>query len=216
MLHLMLMTLLAAPAGIDDLIDVAKIDTRWVIDIRYATADNFTKTKLYPVARCVLRKEVAEMLNAAQKYLDAHHKKNFLMLKDCYRPERVQFLMWEVVKNTPMQGYVADPNSQNGSVHNYGAAVDLTLVDENGKELDMGTEYDHLGPLAEPRLEEKYLAEKKLNQMQIANRHLLRDAMVEGGHFKAISNEWWHFDALQGGELRKKFRKLDVPLQDIP
>ncbi len=211
-LALLLAVIAAAPA---DLVDAAQKEPRWILDIKYATTDNFTGQKLYPVARCLLRAEVAEMLVRAQKWLDAHHPEHVLMLKDCYRPAHIQHVMWKVVEGTSMQPYVANPNSKTGSVHNYGAAVDLTLA-KGGKEVDMGTPYDHLGILAEPRHEARFLAEGKLTQAQVDARHVLRDAMVQGGGFLALPNEWWHFDALQGKALRQKYEKLDVPLQAVP
>ncbi|MDP7039862.1 MAG: M15 family metallopeptidase [Myxococcota bacterium] len=194
------------------LIDVAQIDQRFNFDIVYATPNNFIKEKVYPLARCLIRKEVAGMLQKAQTYLDAHHKGYTLLFKDCYRPEHVQFKMWEVVKNTPQQKYVANPNTKTGSVHNYAAAVDVTLTDKTGHEVDMGTKHDHLGALSEIRYEEKHLKEGKLTHAQIAHRKILRDAMTKGGKFKTIRTEWWHFDAWQGQELRRRYKKLDIPL----
>ena len=197
------------------LIDVRSLEPRWQIDIRYATSDNFTGKVLYPVARCVLRKEVANMLTDAQKYLDTHAPGYSFILKDCYRPVSVQREMWKVVQGTPMQSYVANPHSRTGSVHNYGCAVDLTLADQQGREVDMGTPYDHLGILAQPRYEDRFMREGKLTQTHVAKRRLLRDAMVKGGGFHIIRNEWWHFDAWRGRELRKRYGPLDVPLEQV-
>ena len=194
------------------LVDVAKINPRFEFDMVYATPNNFIQEKVYPVARCLIRKEVAQMLQDAQAYLDQHHKNYRLLFKDCYRPEHVQFKMWRVVKNTPQQKYVANPNNKTGSVHNYAAAVDVTMVDATGKETDMGTKHDHLGPLAEIRYEEKHLKEGKLTSKQLRLRKILRDAMTKGGKFKTIRTEWWHFDAWQGKELRRRYKKLDIPL----
>ena len=138
-------TWLLAAAGSPELIDVQKLEPRWTLDIKYATADNFTGKVLYPRARCLLRPKVADMLLQAQRYLDTHHAGYVLLLKDCYRPVSVQWRMWEVVKNTPMQSYVADPNSKVGSVHNYGAAVDLTLADGRGAALRRDGPIDSAG-----------------------------------------------------------------------
>jgi D-alanyl-D-alanine dipeptidase len=204
--------LTTAPA--DTLVDVAKLDARWKLDVKYATTDNFTHKVLYNSARCFLRPKVAQMLVDAQKWLDKNHKGYTFILKDCYRPVSVQRLMWDVVKDTPMRGYVADPNSKYGSVHNYGCAVDLTLADAQGKEIDMGTAYDHLGKLAEPRHEEEFLAEGKLTAKHLENRHILRDAMIAGG-FKTIPNEWWHFNAMTGEQLHATYEALDVPFESL-
>ncbi|MBI3178725.1 MAG: M15 family metallopeptidase [Deltaproteobacteria bacterium] len=210
-----MMWVVLALAASADLVDVAKLDARFRIDVKYATTDNFTGKKLYPVGRCVLRREVASGAQKAQAHLDAQHPGYVLLFKDCYRPVHVQLIMWEVVKGTAMQSYVANPHSKTGSVHNYGAAVDLTLAGPDGSEVDMGTPYDHLGILSEPRHEERFVKEGKLTAAQVQNRRRLRDAMLAGG-FKTIPNEWWHFDWLQGAELRARFEKLDVALDAVP
>lgn len=209
----LLIVLTAAPAGAAeiDLVDVSTLDERWVLDIRYATTDNFTGRVLYPTARCLLRPAVAGMLVKAQSHLDEEHPGYTFRFKDCYRPRSVQKTMWEVVKGTKDQSYVANPYGRTGSVHNYGAAVDLTLNGPDGEEVDMGTPYDSFQKLAQPRWEERFLAEGQLTEEQVQNRRRLRSAMTHAG-FKIIRNEWWHFDALQGAALRKRYEILDVPL----
>jgi len=203
------------PSGEEPLVDVAPLHPRFRLDIRYATADNFAKVKAYPVARCVLRKSVAEMAVRAQRWLDERHPRYALLFKDCYRPDRVQRVLFEAVRGTKMQGYVANPNTKTGSIHSYGAAIDLTLH-EDGVEVDMGTIYDFLGKLAEPRHEERFVAEGKLTRQQVENRLVLRRAMTEGGGFVTIPNEWWHFNAAPAPAIRKRFSRLDVPLESIP
>lgn len=203
----------AAPAS--DLVDVAALDTRFLLDIKYATSDNFFGKTVYPEARCILRKEVATMVVKAQRWLDAHHPGLRLMFKDCYRPQAVQHVLWNAVKGTPKARYVANPHTRTGSIHSYGAAVDLTLADADGRELDMGTPYDHLGKLAEPRHESRYLAEGKLTKAQVKNRKTLRVAMTKAG-FRIIRNEWWHFNAAPSKVIRKKYPRLDVPFSSVP
>ena len=204
-----------AAAGEPPLVDVIRLEPRLKLDIRYATTDNFTGQQLYPVARCLLRPRVAEMVVAAQRWLDEKKSGRVLLLKDCYRPISVQRTMWDVVKDTPMRSYVANPNSKTGSVHNYGCAVDLTLADAEGREIDMGTPYDTLGILSEPRHEDRFVTEGKLTAAQVASRRLLREAMLAAG-FRMIRNEWWHFDAWQGDELRARYQPLDIPLESLP
>ena len=203
---------LCLAAGELDLVDVQTVAPEVRLDIRYATRENFTKAKLYPVARCLLRREVAQKVRLAQRYLTTRGSNIFLLLKDCYRPESAQYRMWLAVKGTSRQGYVADPRTTHGSVHTYGAAIDATLCDASGVELDMGTPFDFLGPLAEPRREAQFLAAGDLSPAQLTNRRLLRTALVEFGTFRAIPNEWWHFDAWRGAALRARYSKLDVPL----
>lgn len=205
---------LAVPEA-PELVDVEKLDKSFVLDIRYATDDNFFGKKVYAEGRCLLRTKPAEMLVAAQRWLDKHHPGTRLMLKDCYRPASVQFVLWDAVKGTPKSAYVANPNGKTGSIHSYGAAVDLTLVDDKGVELDMGTPYDFLGKRAEPRHEEKFLASGELTKLHLSNRKILRSAMKEAG-WRAIPNEWWHFDEAKKEEVRERYQKLDIPFSSVP
>lgn len=198
------------------LVDVAKLHPAFLLDVRYATTDNFVGKQIYPEARCLLVRPVAEKLVRAQRWLDEHHAGLRLMLKDCYRPHSAQFLLWDAVKGTPKAAYVANPHTPTGSIHSYGAAVDLTLADRDGRELDLGTPYDYLGRLAEPRHEAEYLASGKLTEAQVRDRRILRDAMKKGGGFFAIPNEWWHFDAAPKAIVRKRWHRLDVPFSAIP
>jgi zinc D-Ala-D-Ala dipeptidase len=86
--------------------------------------------------------------------------------------------------------------------------LDVSILDENGKELDMGTAYDDFSALAEPRLEQKFLKEGSLTAVQIRQRKLLREVMERAG-FIALPVEWWHFDALPAAEVRTKFRIVE-------
>lgn len=180
-----------------DLVDIQEIAPRIVLDIRYATENNFMKKKVYGVARCVLRREVAERLSQVQTDLE----KQGLGLKvyDCYRPLAVQKIMWQIVAARP---YVANP--ARGSKHNRGAAVDLTLVDSNGQELEMPTQFDNFTFRAHRNYQGASREAKK-------NRSLLQEAMKKRG-FIPLSKEWWHFDAVGW----QKFEIMDVPLESIP
>ena len=161
------------------LVDVTELHPRILLDIRYATADNFFGKKVYDVARCLVRPSVGEKLLKAQRWLDAQHPDLRLLFKDCYRPHHVQKVLWEAVRGTDKSRYVANPFGKIGSLHSYGAAVDVTLADADGHELDMGTPYDFLGALAEPRHEPRLLAQGKLTSAQLARRRVLRRAMRE-------------------------------------
>ena len=211
------MALLAAAPGANsaDLVDVSKLDPRFRLDIRYATADNFFGKRVYPEARCLLLREVADQVVRAQAWLDKHHAGYTLLFKDCYRPNSVQRVLYDAVRGTKKARYVANPDSRTGSIHSYGAAVDLTLADPEGTEVDMGTPYDHLGRLAEPRLEKKFVKQGKLTAAQVQHRRILRNAMMKGGGFSMIRNEWWHFNAAPARQIRKKYRRLDVPFSAV-
>lgn len=205
----------AAPEKPPDLVDVAGYDTRFVIDIRYATADNFFGKAVYPEARCILLRVVAERVVRAQRYLDERHPGLRLSFKDCYRPDHVQQVLWDAVKGTERARYVANPSTPTGSIHAYAAAVDVTLADASGAELDMGTPYDHLGPLAEPRHEPRFLREGRLTEAHVRSRRILRAAMRSAG-FVGLRNEWWHFNAAPAKVVRARFRRLDIPFRAVP
>ena len=158
--------------------DVTQLDPDIKLDIKYATTDNFTGSKIYDCPKCLLRPEVAEALVKAHKNLK---KKGFgLKMFDCYRPRPYQQRLWDKVPN---QNYVTPPAK--GSMHSRGAAVDLTLIDSKGKELDMGTPYDYFGP-------EAHTDNLKLPKKVLENRKILQSALAEVG-FKGIRTEWWHF-----------------------
>jgi D-alanyl-D-alanine dipeptidase len=101
--------------------------------------------------------------------------------------------------------YLADP--ARGSIHSYGMALDITLLDETGKELDMGTGFDDMTDLSHPALEEGFLVAGKLTEAQVVNRRLLREAMLEAGFF-GIRTEWWHFDCGDRELVRATYRRV--------
>ena len=151
----------------------------FVFDMKYATEDNFLKQKVYACEECYLRMKTIKYLIAANTEFQ---KKGYrIKLLDCYRPLDVQKKMWELVPNAD---YVADPKK--GSVHNRGGAVDITLVDAKGKELDMGTPFDFFGPEAS----HKYQGfSNKINK----NRAYLKAVMLQN-NFKSFDSEWWHYN----------------------
>lgn len=151
----------------------------FVYDMKYATSDNFLKAKVYDCAECFLRlKTVKAIIEANQAFMKMGYKIKFF---DCYRPLDIQKKMWKIVSNP---SYVADPSK--GSIHNRGGAVDITLVDSMGKELDMGTYFDYFGIEAS----HDYL---NLSPKIRANRQLLKKIMIENG-FNSFDSEWWHYN----------------------
>lgn len=178
-----------------------------VIDLRYASANNFMNQNIYGVYnKAFLHKIAAEKLAKAIEGLRKKKSKYKLVLYDALRPRSIQKKLWEVVKGTTKEPYVANPTS--GSIHNYGFAVDISIVDENDKALNMGTEFDEFSSLAQPKLEDQFLKEKKLNKQQIENRKLLRSVMEEAG-FLQLPIEWWHFDALPKTEVKTNYKIVE-------
>lgn len=151
----------------------------FVYKMKYATADNFLKTKVYDCEACYLRyKTVKALLKAQEKFMKKGYR---IVLFDCYRPLDIQKKMWQIVPNP---SYVADPKK--GSIHNRGGAVDISLADADGNELDMGTGFDHFGPEAAQDYE-------NLPESVLENRKLLRNTMIRSG-FRIFESEWWHYN----------------------
>lgn len=189
------------------LLNVQILESTIQVELKYASKDNFLGRDVYgDLKACYLQAQPAKMLARAQKILQKTKPQFSLRLYDCLRPRQVQYKMWDVVKGTPLEGYVANPIR--GSIHNYGAAVDLTVVDSRGIPLDMGTPFDFFGDLAQPRHEGFFLRKGKLSRTQLDNRLLLRRVMQEVG-FLMIQNEWWHFNAFSLGEVKKKYQIVE-------
>lgn len=176
-------------------------------DIKYSSVDNFLGQDVYgDFNECYLQAEVVDMLADAQARIDVSHSQIKLMLFDCVRPRSVQYKMWEIVKGTDQQKYVASPRS--GSMHNYGAAVDLGLYHLDSGLVDMGTAFDFFGNQAQPRYEAQFLASGELSQAQLDNRMILRKAMRDAG-FQMINSEWWHFNAFDRKTVRAKYQIVE-------
>lgn len=162
------------------------------IDLRYATPDNFVGRDLYSPLDCAwLHHEAAAAIEHAVALLAARRPGCTLSILDALRPHRVQEQLWEALAGTALRMYLADP--VRGSIHSYGMAVDVTILDEGGRELDMGTGFDDMSELSHPALEGEMLAAGRLTAQQATNRQLLRDVMCGAG-FAGINSEWWHFD----------------------
>ncbi|SHH10039.1 D-alanyl-D-alanine dipeptidase [Flavobacterium micromati] len=152
-------------------------------DMKYATADNFLKAKVYDCAECYLRlKTVLALIDANKKFIKKGYR---IKIFDCYRPLEIQKKMWAIVSNPK---YVANPAK--GSIHNRGGAVDITLVDLQGAELEMGTSFDFFGEKAAHNY-------KKLSNKIKNNRKLLKSVMESSG-FSPFDSEWWHYNLKSG------------------
>jgi len=190
----------SGPPQPGDLVDLATIDPSIVVEMRYATTNNFTGVAVYPVGRCVLRRDIAERLQRVQSGLQA---RGFgLKVWDCYRPISVQQKFWALV---PDARYVAQPvvhdgKPIDGSKHNRGAAVDLTLVDASGNDVPMPTDYDDFSDRASRTI-------LRGDGPSVRNMRILEVAMVREG-FEPLPTEWWHFD----GPGWEKYELSDLPL----
>jgi zinc D-Ala-D-Ala dipeptidase len=161
-------------------------------DLRYAGTNNFANLNLYGAMDCAwLRTEAAEGLEAAAAWLARQRPGWRILVLDALRPQRVQEAIWHDVVGTPMEHYFANPHR--GSIHSFGMAVDVTLIDPHGREADMGSGFDEMSEASHPALHAGHLASGVLSLAQVAERDCLHDAMVHGG-FHGIPTEWWHFD----------------------
>ncbi|MCZ2440544.1 MAG: M15 family metallopeptidase [Burkholderiales bacterium] len=179
---------------------------RLAIDLRYASPRNLLGHDLYAPHDCAwLHVQAAQALQRADEWLAREHPALRLLVLDAVRPQRVQEQFWARVQGTPMQAYFAPP--ERGSIHSFGMAVDLTLIDAQGHELDLGTPFDDTSELAHPALEHAHAASGRLNREQLARRRLLRSAMLHGG-WQPIATEWWHFDCGDRNDVRRHWRRI--------
>ncbi len=189
----MLLAMMVSVARADspaDLIEVVIPDA--VLDLRYATVDNFTGAVLYPKAVCKLRRAVAERLAKAAKVLRAADRR--LVIWDCYRPSSIQAILW---KRVPDARYVADPKV--GSVHSRGAAIDVGVVAKDGSAVTLPTAFDDFTAAA--HRDRALAGERGVEARRLA-------AAMEGAGFVGLPTEWWHFDAPDGA----KYPLSDAPL----
>ncbi len=185
--------------GFRDVTEIAGVR----VDLRYASTNNFLSENIYSsFDRALLHPEAFEGFKiASQKLAEIRPGWNFLVF-DALRPRSMQRRLFEKVRGTPQQIYVMDPDL--GSVHNYGFAIDLSCLDKDGAEVDMGTGFDAFVDLSHPKFEEKFLALGQLSQRQLENRKVLRSAMSEGG-YSGIPHEWWHFNGHPTDYVRKHY-----------
>jgi zinc D-Ala-D-Ala dipeptidase len=180
------------------LVDLETFVPGIVLDIRYATSNNFMKQQLYPVAKAYLRAPAARALRDIQTELAPLGLG--LKVYDAYRPYSITVKMWEPIRN---EDYVANPAK--GSRHNRGAAVDLTLIDlKTGAELPMPTPYDDFTPRARHDFSD-------LPANAVGARERLKLVMTKHG-FEPLPSEWWHYD-FKGWE---RFELMDLPLEQLP
>ncbi|MGE5631918.1 MAG: M15 family metallopeptidase [Caulobacteraceae bacterium] len=180
-----------------NLVDIRTMSTEFEIDIKYASENNFVGRKMYPIPLCAMQSGTARKLIEANR--DLLRKGCRIKIWDAYRPFSVQKLMWDILPN---DDFIADP-SRGGSIHNSGYAVDVTLVDMEGRELEMPTGFDDFTEKASRK-------STAMTEAAAKNLSILTDAMVRSG-FKTINSEWWHY---YDSDLKERI-PLDVPLESI-
>lgn len=189
------------------MVNIETLDKTLIIDLMYARADNFTGKVLYDdLHKAYLHPEAAKALLKAQKRLKDLHPGYSLIIYDAARPMSVQQKMWNVVKGTSKNIYVSNP-ARGGGLHNYGLAVDVSIIDEKGKPLPMGTKVDHLGKEAHIDTEAFMVQQGIITEKERDNRQLLRRVMTEAG-YKALRSEWWHFNFRTREEAKRNYKVI--------
>lgn len=176
------------------------------VDLRYASPHNFVGRDLYSPFDCAwLHRDAAAALEKAVAWLALARPGCKALILDALRPQRVQEQLWAALDGTDLRMYLAEP--ARGSIHSFGMALDITLLDEAGRELDMGTGFDDMSERSQPGREQELLARGVLTQAQVDHRQLLRDAMAHAG-FVGISSEWWHYDFGDRELVRRTFKRV--------
>lgn len=187
-------------------VNVKDVDPSIKVSLMYTRPDNFTGKVLYTdLKEAYLHPLAAEALKKAQAELKRRRPELSLIVYDATRPMSVQQKMWNVVKGTSKHIYVSNP-ANGGGLHNYGFAVDVSICNEKGDTIPMGTIIDHLGREAQPKLEAEMLSRGIINQESLDNRRLLREVMAAGG-YKVLNTEWWHFNLKTRKQVKAEGRK---------
>ena len=190
------------------LVDIGEVDPTIAVHLVYATSDNFAGKVLYrDIRKAFLLPEAAGRLAEAQRKLKLLRPELSLLVYDAARPMKVQQEMWDLVKGTENRVYVSNPRN-GGGLHNYGAAVDLTLVDSLGHVLPMGSEFDYFGEEARPDREEAMVKQGRIILPHLHNRRLLRKVMTDAG-FRVLPSEWWHFNLMSRAEARVRLKVIE-------
>lgn len=190
------------------LVDVQMLDPTIRVHLVYSTEDNFLGRVLYTdIHRALLHPTMATKVAAAQQALHQERPDLDLLILDAARPLSVQYQMFHVVAGTPQNRYVANPKKGPG-MHNYGAAVDVTLVNREGNLLPMGSVFDHFGPESHIDNEAHLLATGKITQEEYDNRRLLRRIMRQQG-LLPLTSEWWHYNLMTTAQARRTLRAIE-------
>lgn len=192
-----------------NLINISSLDSNIRVVLHYSTSHNFLNKSLYNgLTNCYLPCEVAIKLCNAQHILNSQYPNYHLIVFDAVRPLHIQKQMWDEFKMPDKQkiNYLAHPKDI--SLHNYGAAVDVSIIGNNDVLLDMGTPFDFFGELSEPKKELQFLLDGTLSKQAYTNRQLLRKVMLTAG-FMAITTEWWHFNADYKIDAAKKYDLIE-------
>ena len=202
------------------LVDIQQMDAEILVELKYATEDNFVGENMYgTLRRAYLLPHFARKVVRAQALLRERHPDFSLLIYDAARPISVQRRMRRLVEGTPLQIYVAD--GQRGGRHNYGVAIDLTIVDGQGRPLDMGASFDHFGPkawvgndndvtLAAYKAYVERLRKQSIISDQAARNRVLLLEIMDSVGLRPYVKEWWHFqEKISMSRTRELYKLLD-------
>ena len=208
---LLLLAICTLKAGaqppLEGFLRIQDLDNTIAVDLMYAKSDNFVGEVMYDFTEAYLHPKAAHAVVEANRLLSQAHPGWRLCIYDATRPMRVQQIMWDKVKGTPQQNYVSNP-ARGGGLHNYGLAVDVSIIDENGDSIDMGTKVDALTYISHTDNEEELVRTGKISNEAMENRRLLRRVMREAG-FKSLRSEWWHFNYTTRADARANYRVVE-------
>ena len=189
--------------------NVAEVIPGVEVQMVYATPYNFVGRVLYTgLDEAYLQPEAMQKLAKANEILRKERMDLHLVIYDAARPRSIQEQMWRVVEGTDLESFVANPHKSGGGPHNYGIAVDVTLVDCTGHPIPMGSEYDYFGDRARVDLEPQLLERGEITHRELLNRQLLREVMTRAGWFVEPS-EWWHFNAMPLTEAAQRLQVIE-------
>ena len=203
----MFIALSYAQPPLEGFVNIKDIDPSIEVELMYAKSDNFVGEKMYSFEEAYLHPKAAKAVAVANEMLGRIHPGWRLIIYDATRPMSVQQKMWDKVKGTGMQNYVSNPKN-GGGLHNYGLAVDVSIVDVNGDSIPMGTRVDELTHLSHIDNEEELVEEGRMSLQAIENRRLLRRVMREAG-FLTIRTEWWHFNFTTRSDARANYKAVE-------
>lgn len=189
------------------LVDIHDLDSTIAVDLIYAKPYNFMGKVLYKdVKKAFMLEETAQKLVKANKLLKSIRPDLNLIVYDAARPVSIQQEMWDSVEGTDKEDFVANP-ARGGGNHNFGNAVDVTIIDCTGHPIPMGAEYDCFADQSRTNIEQQLLDEGVITKRELENRLLLRRVMTESG-FLTIDEEWWHFDNRPTKYARANFQLI--------
>jgi D-alanyl-D-alanine dipeptidase len=191
------------------LVNINTLDEGIRVDLKYSTTDNFVGEDMYgALSTAWLVPEIAERVVCVQYRLRCRRPGYSLIIYDAARPISIQRRMFARVAGTDKADYVANPDKRGGGYHNYGLAVDLSIIDDKRQLLDMGSPFDWFGVESHVGNEKQLLADGLITARAFDNRALLLGLMAAEG-MVPHPKEWWHYQPFYDQERKRTYRLLD-------